>query len=97
MKINGYILFATLFLYSCASGPRSIVVENTTAKNRKAEIVEVKVADLKAGFDKKTYVLKNADQKEVPYQLVYGENKKPQYLLFQASVNANSVNTFTLS
>jgi len=97
MKKNGYILFASLFLCSCASGQRSIVVENTTAKNRKAEIVEVKVADLKAGFDKKTYVLKNADQKEVPYQLVYGENKKPQYLLFQASVNASSVNTFTLS
>lgn len=97
MKINGYILFANLFLCSCASGPRSIIVENTTAKNRIAEMVEVKVSALKAGFEKKTYVLKNADQKEIPYQLVYGENKKPQTLIFQASVNANSFSTFTLS
>ena len=97
MKLNGYLLFTSLFLCSCMSGQRSLIVQNTTANDRKAEMVEVTVSNLKVSFDKKTYVLKNKDQVEVPYQLVYEGNKKPQYLIFQADVNANSVSTFTLS
>ena len=65
--------------------------------DRKAEMIEVKPCALRLCFKKKTYVLKDANNLEVPYQVVYNGKKKPQVVIFQANVTANGSATYTFS
>jgi len=92
-----FSLFATLLLASCASIPRSIVVNNNTSSVRKGEMVEVNVSNLRARFDSKSYVLKNNKNEEIAYQLIYNGKKKAQTFIFQADVLANASGTYSLS
>lgn len=95
MKTIGVYMIFSLLVSTGLFAQKSVVVTNSTALDRKAELTEVKVAGLKADFKAKTYVLKNAKGEEIPYQLT-GEGKN-QTLLFQATVKANSTATYTLS
>ena len=92
-----FSLFATLLLASCASLPRTIVVNNNSNTERKGEMVEVKASKLRACFDSKSYVLKNSNNEEVAYQLIYNGKKKAQALIFQADVKANTTGIYSLS
>jgi len=97
MKKNVFSIFASLLLVSGAFAQHSIVVTNNSGMDRKAEMVEVSLSKLKVSFETKTYVLKNNQNKEVAYQLVYNENKKPQSLIFQADVKPNSKVIYSLT
>ena len=97
MKKVGFTLLASLLFISCIFAQRTIVVTNTSGTDRKAEMVEVKVSGLKAGFDKNHYILKNGSNTEVPYQLLYNAKKAAQTLIFQADVKANGTSTYTLT
>lgn len=97
MKKIGFSFFASLLLFSTVYAQRSIVVSNNTGKDRKAEMVEVKSCDLRLCFKKKTYILKNENKLEIPYQVVYNGKKEPHLVIFQADVNANSTATYTFT
>jgi hypothetical protein len=97
MKKIGFFILASLLLVSGAFAQHSIVVTNSTGIERKGEIVEVSISALKVSFDTKSYVLKNKSNKEVAYQLIYNGNKKPQSLIFQADVKANSSSAYSLA
>jgi hypothetical protein len=97
MKRITFSIFASLLLVSGLFAQHTIVVTNTTGIDRKGEMVEVNLSLLKLSFDTKTYVLKNKDNKEVAYQLIYNGNKKPQSLIFQAEVKGNGSTTYALS
>ncbi|MEI7503521.1 MAG: DUF4861 family protein [Paludibacter sp.] len=90
-------LLASLLLYSSAFGQRSVVVTNTSEIDRKAEMVEVKPCSLRLCFKKKTYVLKNENNLEIPYQVVYNGKKKPLVVIFQVNVKANGSATYTFT
>lgn len=92
-----FSIFASLLLASGTFAQRVIVVTNGTGIERKGEMVEVNLSALKVSFDTKSYVLKNKQNKEVAYQLIYNGNKRPQSLIFQADVKANSSATYTLA
>ena len=96
MKKFGLSILASLLLVSGAFAQRTIVVTNKLGYERKGEIVEVSVNALKVSFGTQKYVLKNQQKKEVAYQLIYNKNKKPQSLIFQADVKANSSAVYSL-
>ncbi|MDR3651870.1 MAG: DUF4861 family protein [Paludibacter sp.] len=97
MKKIGFIILASLLLITGAFAQRKIVVSNSLGIDRKNELVEVNVLALKLPFETKTYVLKNNQNKEVAYQLIYNKNKKPQSILFQADVKANGSTIYSLT
>jgi hypothetical protein len=90
MKKTILTISASLLLVSGLFAQRNIIVTNKSGIDRKAEMVEVKTSALKADFQSKSYVLKNINGSEVPYQLIYSGNDKAQILIFQADVNANA-------
>jgi len=90
-------LLASLLLFSGVFAQRSVVITNTSEIDRKAEMVEVKPCGLRLCFKKKTYVLKNENNLEIPYQVVYNGKKKPQVVIFQVNVKANGSATYTFT
>jgi len=64
--------------------------------DRKGEMVEVNVSTLKVSFAAKSYVLKNKQNKEVAYQLIYNGSNNPVSLIFQADVKAKSSTVYSL-
>lgn len=97
MKKIVYLAFAFFLLYPNVSLAKQVIVTNTSPSERKAEMVELKVSDLKLNFSKKSYVLRDESQNEVPYQLIYNGAKKPQSMIFQANVKIGSSATYTLN
>ena len=97
MKKIAFSFFASLLLFSGAFAQRSVVVTNTSGFDRKAEMVELKPCGLRLCFKKKTYILKNENNLEIPYQVVYNGKKKPQVVIFQANVKANGSATYTFT
>jgi len=95
MKKIAFSFFASLLLFSGVFAQRSIIITNSTATDRKAEMVEIKACDLRLCFKTKTYILKNENNFEVPYQVVYNGKKKPEMVIFQAFVKANSSSNYT--
>ncbi|MDR0833941.1 MAG: DUF4861 family protein [Candidatus Symbiothrix sp.] len=95
MKKIFFVLIAAFLLTSCSAKVANVVVKNTLDFDRKGEIVEVKIADLKADFNKKSYVLKNASGEEVGYQL--SKANGTESLIFQADVPAQSSVTYSLT
>ena len=71
------------------------MVKNPTPTERKGEVVEISISKLKSNFKSKSYVLLNAKNQEVGYQLMYKGLKDPQSVIFQAYVNANGTSTYT--
>lgn len=63
------MLLAIATFSSCSSLSKTITVTNNADFQRKAEIVEVRLADLQINPAKTTFVLKN-QEKEVAYQIV---------------------------
>jgi hypothetical protein len=90
-------MLASLLFASFAIAQHTIVVANNTGIDRKGEMVEVKVSTLKVSFATKSYVLKNKQNKEVGYQLLYNGTKKPETLIFQADVKAKSSSVYSLT
>ncbi|MDR3652180.1 MAG: DUF4861 family protein [Paludibacter sp.] len=97
MKKIAFPILATLFFVSSLTAQHSIFVTNNLGIDRKAEIVEVNLSDLNVSFDTKLYVLKNNQNKEVPYQLIYNGNKRPQSLIFQIDVKPNSTIRYSMT
>ena len=97
MKKSGLILLASLLFVSGIFGQHTIVVTNSSGYDRKGEMVEVSISLLKVSFETRTFVLKDKKNEEVGYQLIYKNNKKPQSLIFQAEVKANSSAVYSLS
>jgi hypothetical protein len=96
MKKNAISFFALLLVISSTFAQRSIIVSNSSDNDRKAEMVDIKISNLKTCFKKKSYVLKNNKGEEVPYQLVYYGKEMPQRFIFQAVVNAKSTAKYML-
>ena len=65
--------------------------------DRKGEMVEVNISSLKVSFATKSYVLKNKQNKEVAYQLLYNGHKNPVSLIFQADIRAKSSAVYSLT
>jgi hypothetical protein len=97
MRKAVFFIFTCLLLVSGVYGQHSIVVTNSSGYDRKGEMVEVKITSLKVPFETRTYVLKDKRNKEVGYQLIYKGNKRPQSLIFQADVKANSSAVYSLA
>lgn len=97
MKRTRLFIIASLLLVSGVFGKQSIVVTNPLGINRKAELVELNLKALKVSFAAKTYVLKNAQNKEVGYQLIYNAANKPVSIIFQVDVKANGSAVYTLT
>ena len=87
------LLVASLVLVSGIFAQKSIVVSNSLNFDRKAEIVEVSLPKLKISTESKSWILKDAQGKEIGYQVIPGENK----IIFQADVKAKSSVSYTLS
>ena len=60
-------------------------------------MVEVNISSLKVSFAAKSYVLKNKQNKEVAYQLIYNGNKTPVSFIFQADVKSKSSSVYSLT
>jgi len=97
MRKTVFSLFASLLFVSGVLAQHSIVVLNSSGFDRKGEMVEVNLSSLKVSFGTKSYVLKNKQNKEVAYQLIYNGNKKPVSLIFQANVKAKSSSVYSLT
>ena len=97
MKKTGFLILSSLLLFSGVFAQRSIVVTNSMGIERKSEMVEISLSALKSSFDSKSYILKSSENKQVAFQLIYNGNTKPQLLIFQADVKANSTSIYTLS
>lgn len=82
------LLFISLLLTSGVFAQKSVVVINSAAIDRKAEVVEVKVKPTSK------FILKNNKGEEVSYQLVYNGQKEVTGFLFQADVKAGSKATY---
>jgi len=95
MKRNGFFIVASLLFVSGVFAQQKIVVTNSTNTNRMGELVEVKIAKIKANFESKKYILKNAKGQEVAYQLVLNNEKKVESVLFQVDVKANGSSTYS--
>ncbi|HRR62512.1 MAG TPA: DUF4861 family protein, partial [Paludibacteraceae bacterium] len=79
-----------MFFASCSSLPKSIEIINPTSFDRKNEIVEIKNQEILKHFDHSaSYILKNEQNEEVPYQIIVDDNKKAEAFIFQANVKAN--------
>jgi hypothetical protein len=97
VKKVGFLILSSLLLFSGAFAQRIIVVTNSNAFDRKAEMVEMKANTLSLDLDLKSYVLKNEKGEEVAYQLVYSGKENIQSLIFQANAKANSTSVYKLS
>ncbi len=96
-KILFLSIVAAFVLVSCSQGAKIITVNNPLAQDRVNEMVEVPVSDLGICCASKSYVLKDAEGKEVAYQILYNGEERPQDFIFQASVSGNSSSTYSLS
>ena len=86
----------TSLLLACAPQPRTIVVHNFTDFDRQGELVEADIASIRCDFGKRTYVLKDKEGREIPYQIMK-EKGTSGTLLFQADVPARSTGDYTLT
>ncbi|MDR1584609.1 MAG: DUF4861 domain-containing protein [Prevotellaceae bacterium] len=96
MKKLLFFIFSA-FLFASCSGEKTITVTNPTGVDRVGEMVEVKASDLGICCKASTYILTDEAGEEIAYQLVYNGKEKPQSLIFQASVSANSTSVYVLS
>lgn len=96
VKKTLFSLFAAILLLSCSSAPKAIVVNNYSDFDRFGEIVEVKIAGTNCDFNTKSFVLKDKNGVEIPYQILR-ENNKAHTLIFQADVSAKSSSDYTLT
>ena len=90
------MLLAIATFSSCSSLSKTITVTNNADFQRKAEIVEVRLADLQINPAKTTFVLKN-QEKEVAYQIVKKQNASEAVLIFQTTLNAGEKAVFEIS
>jgi hypothetical protein len=97
MKKSNFLLLASLLFVSGVFAKQTITVSNSLGYERKGEIVEISLKSLKVSFDSKTYILKNEQNKELGYQLVYNGKKIPESIIFQVDVKAKGTATYTLS
>ena len=86
---------AALALASCA---RSVQVEvsNPSSHDRAAATVEIAWQELR-GVTPETVVVLDAAGAQVPSQVIYAGEAKPQALLFQTAVAAGATNRFTVT
>ena len=97
MRKAVFFIVTSLLLVSGVFGQHLIIVTNSSGNDRKGEMVEVNMSSLKVSFVTNTYVLKDKRNKEVSYQLIYNGTKKPESLIFQADVKANSSAVYSLA
>ncbi|MDR2533902.1 MAG: DUF4861 domain-containing protein [Tannerellaceae bacterium] len=83
---------AALLLHSCAEAPIKITVGNSLDFDRQNEMVEIDASLIPADFKNKTYILRNAQGQECPWQLSDNES----LFIFQASVPAGKSVTYEL-
>lgn len=98
MKKSVISLLASLLLVSGVFAKHTILITNSLGFDRKGETIEISIKSLKeSSFGSKSYVLKNNENKETGYQLIYNGNHNPVSLIFQADVKAKESSTYTLS
>jgi len=99
MKNTIWITFIVLLLGACNEKEWVLVVENGSSIDRTAEIVSI---DWKTVVDKlnlsaeEIIIIHDHASVQVPYQLVYEGNEKPQSLIFPADVPASSSVKYTV-
>ena len=93
MKQIIWITFIVLFLGACNGKEWMLEVSNSSSIDRTSEIVSIDwctvVEKLNLSVDETIVILDYSDV-QVPYQLVFEGNEKPQTLIFPADVPANA-------
>lgn len=98
MKIKLFSFFVIAFLFASVSAQKTIIVTNTSAIDRKNEIVEVKKGECKKNdIPYKSFILKNEIGEEVGYQIIYNDKHEASGFIFQANVKANSSAVYTIT
>jgi hypothetical protein len=97
MNKIGFTFLTSLLFVSGIFAQQTIIVTNKLGIDRKGEIVEVNLSALKISFVSKSWILKNRENKEIGYQLIYNGNKKPQSFIFQVDVKPNSSTKYILT
>jgi len=75
-----------------------VTIKNPLSIKRVNETVEVSMADISkylGNIDHKSFVVTDPSGKEIPSQLIYSGEEKPQKLIFQVSVNEKSSAVYT--
>ena len=85
-----FYLALSIILVSCATASKTITITNTANFDREKEMVEVKLSDLGTAA-KKSFILVNEANAEVPYQIIDNE-----ILIFQAGVKANKTSNYSI-
>ena len=91
-KITFLMLVLLLFVTSCGK-KAEISVFNNSEVDRVGEVVELCLCDLPE-FDKDKIVIVDTAGKQVPFQVLYKGNEKPQSLAFQVSLEAGKSTKF---
>jgi hypothetical protein len=98
MKKVGLFILASFILVSSIFAKQIVVVSNSLGIDRKGEMVEISLKSLKnTSFDSKSYILKDENNKETGYQLIYNGNRNPVSLIFQVDIKSKSSAIYTLS
>ncbi len=83
-------------LASCQCGQKQIIISNDSDLCRKAEMVEVCATQLGLTAENAgTFALYDAEGTAIPYQVMYYGAEAPKSIVFQASLAANEVVTYT--
>lgn len=89
------ILTAAILLVSCQTS-RNIEISNNQPFDRKGEMVEVSFKDLKV-CPKKSFVIRDENQKEVAYQILQDKKGLSKSIIFQADVKAGNKSNYLLT
>lgn len=89
---HAFFAFSIIALAACTQNRPCIVVENSTDRARN-EVVAVPLADIQSSIDNgQTFVILDADGKEVKYQITNDEQ-----VIFVADAKANSQTKYTIT
>jgi hypothetical protein len=91
---NLYFILTAFLIVACSTESVKITVENPLYYSRNGEIASIWVKILKVDFTHHSYVLKNAQGQEIPYQLLMKGNDS--LFVFQVDVPAGQSVVYTL-
>lgn len=95
-----FILTSVLIISGCTTDRMKVTVENTLLTNRRAETVEISIADIIARLPESNHlklVVTDGKGNEVPSQVIFAGQPEPQSLIFQADVMASSSSVYFIA
>ena len=97
MKNNTFYLLTFLTLISSITfSQKTIEITNQYPFDRVNEMVEISATDF-GNLNAANFVLKDVDNQEIPYQLIYNGNTTPQSIIFPATVKTGTKVVYTIN